>query len=169
MDINEEERLKEIHDFFDEMERKRLDDMEKGDQYSDPESDNVYADVHEPSEEIQMDDIAVQTEQDKGGQAQNEKNAERMAAQINDRLVNDLLLKKAEDSRLKRKRKQFRRGKRSFYENAIEEEDDDSEKSDKVAQNMIPTGFDAMEHDMLAMAMQVEKNQSLTSLWDLNE
>ena len=144
--------------------------MQKGEQYEDPVSDNVYADVKEPSEEIQMDDIAVQTEQDKGGQAQNEKNAERMAAQINDRLVNDLLLKKAEDSRLKRKRRQYRdRGRRSFYENAIDEEDDDSEKSDRYAQNLIGTGLDAMEHDMLAMAMQVEKNQSLTSLWDLHE
>ena len=80
--------------------------------------------------------------------------------------------KRADDqeSTKNKRKKQQRRGKRSYYENAIDEEDEaDSEKSDRQAQGQVPLAYDRPQADMLTLAMQVEKNQSLTSFYDLHQ
>jgi len=88
-----------------------------------------------------MEEIEVQTEQ-----AKNESlAASAMVAELRSEMRGNYtkevmkLLKEAEEQRRAKKRKPlFRRGKKSFYENAIDEEDSPaSEKSDKAAQNAV--------------------------------
>ena len=84
-------------------------------------------------------------------------------------------LKKAKEAaanRVKRRRIEFkRRGKKSFYHHAIEEEDDrDSNPADNDAKE-IRTAMDYEKNhdkDLVTVAMEMNKNTSLTSLYDLN-
>ena len=69
---------------------------------------------------------------------------------------------KAEKKLLAKKRAQFRKGKKSFLQNDIDDENDsDSAKSDKFAQAMFQT--EPFDHDnvkikdIFTVAMQVEK------------
>ena len=116
-----------------------------------------------------MRDTEAQTEQEKNTSLQQDA-ITKMRKQMRDAVMEKILQEKREaEARRKKKKKQFRRGKRSFYECAIDEEDDhDSEKSDKKAQNQVPTVFENEPMDKLTLAMQIEKNKSLTRLWDLN-
>jgi hypothetical protein len=140
----------------------------KGDQYDDPVDDNVYAEAAEPDDEVEMRDTEAQTEQEKSNSVQLDAIA-KMRKQMRDSVMEKILQEKSEaEARRKKKKKQFRRGKRSFYDYAIDEEDDhDSEKSDKKAQAQVPTVFESEPMDKLTLAMQIEKNKSLTQLWDL--
>jgi hypothetical protein len=82
------------------------------------------------------------------------------------------LLKEAEEQRRNKKKKtMFRRGKKSFYENAIDEEGQtDSDKSDIAAQKLIQRDMaDDVQGDMFTLAMQVDKDRSLTSLYDFEQ
>jgi hypothetical protein len=51
------------------------------------------------------------------------------------------------------------------------EEDQESGKSDNddVAQRLVPTVFENKPDDIMTLAMQIEKHNSLTQLWDLNQ
>jgi len=67
LDAHEEvERLKAIHEFIQEFNQEIADRNNKGDQYEDPEEDNVYAECAEPEPEVVFHEIEVQTEQEKG-------------------------------------------------------------------------------------------------------
>lgn len=166
-----EARLRDFHDYLDELKQAEIDKNNKGEQYSDPEDNNVYASAREPEPEVQVAEGEAQTEQEKQDGALDEKGMQRMREQVRDSVTEALLQRREDESRLKKKRKpQVRRGKKSYYENAIDEEDDvESEKSDRQAQGQVPIAFDTAKIDMLTLAMQVEKNQSLTSLYDLNQ
>lgn len=51
---------------------------------------------------------------------------------MRDSIIEDIMNRKQDQQSKIKKKKKFRRGKRSFYENAIAEEDEqDSERSDK--------------------------------------
>jgi hypothetical protein len=58
--VNEEvERLKAIHEFIQEYRQEIADRNNKGDQYEDPEEDNVYAEVAEPEPEVVMAEMEI--------------------------------------------------------------------------------------------------------------
>ena len=91
---------------------------------------------------------------------------------MNESVTEALRMRDVENAKKKKRRQRLRRGKKSYYEGAIDEASEhDSEKSDKYAQNLVPTNFDgrAGSRDMMTMAMQLEKDRSLTSLWDLSK
>lgn len=112
---------------------------------------------------MEVRDTEAQTDQEKSNTVQQDA-ITKMRKQMRDSVMEKILQEKREaEARRKKKKKQFRRGKRSFYDYAIDEEDDhDSEKSDKKAQNQVPTVFDSQPIDKLTLAMQIEKNKSLT-------
>ena len=57
LDAHEEvERLKAIHEFIQEFKQELADRNNKGDQYEDPEEDNVYAECAEPEPEVVVHD-----------------------------------------------------------------------------------------------------------------
>jgi hypothetical protein len=49
---DEEEVLKRFHLYLEEERQKEIDKNNKGEQYSDPEEDNIYASAREPEPEI---------------------------------------------------------------------------------------------------------------------
>ena len=57
--INEVEKLKQIHVTIVEEKMKKLNANNKENQYSDPESDNVYAEVADPGEETPVADLTT--------------------------------------------------------------------------------------------------------------
>jgi len=170
--VNEEvERLKAIHEFIQEYRQEIADRNNKGDQYEDPEEDNVYAEVAEPEPEVVMAEMEVQTEQEKGLNTEQEKALDLKRKQMRDSIIEDIMNRKKDEQKKLKKKKKFRRGRRSFYENAIMEEDQESGKSDNddVAQRLVPTVFENKPDDIMTLAMQIEKHNSLTQLWDLNQ
>lgn len=75
---------------------------------------------------------------------------------MRDSVIEDILNRKREEQRNIRKSKKIRRGlgRRSFYDIPIIEEDDkDSEKSDKVANKKIATVEDFKNEDVFTLAM----------------
>jgi len=54
LNFDEEGKLKDFHEYLEELRQAEIDGNNKGEQYSDPESDNVYASPREPEPEIQM-------------------------------------------------------------------------------------------------------------------
>jgi len=54
VNFDEEAKLRDFHDYLDELRQAEIDGNNKGEQYSDPEDNNVYASPREPEPEIQM-------------------------------------------------------------------------------------------------------------------
>lgn len=134
--VNEEvERLKAIHEFIQEYRQEIADRNNKGDQYEDPEEDNVYAECAEPEPEVVMAEIEIQTDQEKNFNSEQEKALDLKRKQMRDSIIEDIMnRKKEQQKKLKKKRKYRNRGRRSFYDNAILEEEQDSKSdADEVA------------------------------------
>jgi len=172
LDLQEEERLKEFHAYLAELRQREMEKNNKAEQWEEPEEMNIYASAREPEPEVIKVEGETQTDQEKAAGVLEEQSVQRMRDQVRDSVTTALLKKRADEqeSTKSRRKKQQRRGKRSYFENAIDEADEaDSEKSDRNAQGQVPLHFDNPQSDMLTLAMQVEKNQSLTSFFDLNQ
>jgi hypothetical protein len=72
-----------------------FDKNNKGDQYEDPVSDNLYASAREPEPEIEMTEEGIQTDQDKFGEIDTGAN-ERKINQIRDS-VTEMLMRKRDE------------------------------------------------------------------------
>ena len=65
LEVDEEQLLKKFQDTLDEIERQKLDQNNKNEQYQDPVDDNVYASHRDPIEEVEVKEEEVQTNQEK--------------------------------------------------------------------------------------------------------
>ena len=70
-----------------------------------------------------MAEMEVQTEQEKGHNTEQEKALDQKRKQMRDSIIEDIMNRKKDAQKKLKKKKRFRRGRRSFYENAIMEED----------------------------------------------
>ena len=184
MKINCEEKMKAIHDYIDIINNAEFDRLNRPETFSDAES-NPYKkpenssivdskDVpqlsidEEKVEEAEAEQLHVIDEEEK---PEVDVGMERIKSDLKWKVI-EQMQKAKEDRKKERRRKQFRKGKKSFLVNAIDEEDDrESNKSDKFAKNQLLTSpYDSSRNqaiDMFTLAMQVEKKQSLTSLYEL--
>lgn len=170
--MSEEERLKEFQAYLAELRQREMDKNNKAEQWEEPEEMNIYVSARDPPPEVLKVEGEAQTEQEKAAGQLEEESFQRMREQVRDSVTMALLKKRAEEQETtkSKKKKQQRRGKKSYFENAIDEEDEaDSEKSDRQAQGQVPLSYGRPQADMLTLAMQVEKNQSLTSFYDLHQ
>lgn len=184
MKINCEEKMKAIHDYIDIINNAEFDRLNKPETFSDVDS-NLYKKPEDSSIVDSKDVPQLSVDEEKVEDAEaahlhiiDEEEKPEVDAGM-ERLKNELkwkvieqMQKAKEDRKKERRRKQFRKGKKSFLINAIDEEDDkESNKSDKFAQNQLLTSpYDSSRNkvtDMFTLAMQVEKKQSLTSLYEL--
>lgn len=172
LDIEIDDRLRDFQQYLAEVRRRELDKNNKAEQWEEPESMNIYVSARDPPPEVIKTEGEAQTEQEKAPGELEEESIQRMRDQVRESVNQELLKKRLgehEDFRNRKKRQQ-RRGKKSYFENAIDEEDlADSEKSDRLAQGNVPMAYDRANEDMLTLAMQVEKIQSLTSFYDLHQ
>ena len=60
--IDETEKLEMFHEFMRDQMKAEIDKNNKGEQYEDPVSENLYASAREPEPEIEMTDEGIQTE-----------------------------------------------------------------------------------------------------------
>lgn len=110
-----------------------LDLNNKGDQYEDPVTENVYASPREPEPEIIKTEEGMQTEQEKNINSDIAMGCDRMREQVRDSVTEALRLKREEMAQQlpKKKKKAFRGGKRSYYKQPIDEEESVSQASDR--------------------------------------
>ena len=184
MKINCEEKMKAIHDYIDIINNAEFDRLNRPETFSDVDS-NLYKKPENSSIVDSKDVPQLSVDEEKVEDAEAEQlhvidEEEKSEVDVGmERIKSDLkwkvieqMQKAKEDRKKERRRKQFRKGKKSFLVNAIDEEDDrESNKSDKFAQNQLLTSpYDSSRNkaiDMFTLAMQVEKKQSLTSLYEL--
>lgn len=170
MKINCEEKMKAIHDHIDSINNAEFDRLNKPEAFSDVDS-NLYKKPEDSSIADSKEGPQLSGDEDKGEDAeavhlQSIDEEEQPAVDVGlQRIKNELkwkvveqMQKAKEDRKKERRRKQFRKGKKSFLINAIDEEDDkESNKSDKFAQNQLLTSpYDSSRNkviDMFTLAM----------------
>lgn len=168
---DETEKLKEFHTYMDELAQEAADVNNKGEQYEDPISENLYASARDPDPEIEMESKEQQTEQEKGDL--DVMGHDRMRQQMLDSVLEAVMIRHEEEasriaSKARKNTKTKRGGKRSHY-GPIEQDEPDSEKSDRESQAKIGTNMVDAKKNMLSLAMQLEKEKSLTSLYELSQ
>ena len=93
---DEESKLRKFHEFLAEREQLVLDLNNKGDQYEDPVSDNLYASAREPEPEILKTEEGMQTEQEKNINSDIAMGCDRMREQVRDSVTEALRLRREE-------------------------------------------------------------------------
>lgn len=89
--VDEEEKLRDFHEYLDSIRQAEIDKNNKAEQYEDPVDDNVYASPREPEPEVEQTDREIQTEQEKFHSDVDVKGHQRMRAQIRDAVTERLL------------------------------------------------------------------------------
>jgi hypothetical protein len=163
-------KLKEFHDWLDEEARAAADVNNKGDQYEDPVTENLYASARDPPEEVVKTEREMQTEQEKGDL--DVMGHDRMRQQMIDSVLEAVMQRQEDEAERvaarQRKTTTTKRGaKRSHY--GPIDADDVSQKSDKESQMMIGTNVYDAKKNMISLAMHLEKDKSLTSLYELSQ
>lgn len=111
-----------------------------------------------------MEDQEMQTDQEKLKNEMLQREVERMKEQIRDGLMDKLIQSRKDQIQKAKKWRNQRRGRNSFYDLDLDDEDEEnSDRQSKRLNNEVLVKYEAGNKDMLTLAMQVEKTQSLTS------